>query len=123
MTSALTAERLREVLDYDPSTGVFKSNGGRCGSRVGATLVGTVRPDGYREIRIDWQRYLAHRLAWLHVHGSWPAGDIDHVNGNPSDNRIVNLRLATRTQNNANSRRRPNTSGFKGVHFCRERNR
>ncbi len=62
--------------------------------------------------------YLAHRLAWLYVHGEWPDCEVDHVNGNRSDNRISNLRLATPTQNRMNgARRRDNATGFRGVHF------
>jgi hypothetical protein len=65
---------------------------------------------------IRGRRFQAHRLAWLYVYGEWPNGAIDHINRDPGDNRISNLRLATPTQNNAN-RARPacNTSGVKGV--------
>ena len=53
---------------------------------------------------------------WLYVHGEWPDCDIDHRDGNPSDNRVGNLRMASRAENKANKRkRRDNTSGIKGV--------
>jgi hypothetical protein len=106
----LTANRLREVLDYDPQTGIFTRAGKRAGSSNGC---------GYLRIRVDGQRYLAHRLAWLHVHGVWPSDQIDHVNTDRADNRIANLRDASRSQNHANTPlSRANTSGFKGVYWA-----
>lgn len=104
---ALTAEKLRTLLNYDPETGVFSRAHGK-------PNVGSPYPNGYIGIRVDYQRYLAHRLAWLHVYGEWPASEIDHINGDKTDNRICNLRLATRAENNANTRCRAK-SGFKGV--------
>jgi hypothetical protein len=112
----LTAERLREVLSYDPETGVFvwlKRTARRI--RVGdvAGCLGTL---GYRSLGINGEEHLAHRLAWLYVHGEWPSADIDHINGDPGDNRLANLRPATRAQNSANAgKRTTNTSGLKGV--------
>lgn len=83
-------------------------------------LAGCLRPNGYRTIAVDREVNLAHRLAWLLVYGEWPDGDLDHINGERDDNRIVNLRLATRAQNNMNARRPcSNTSGYKGASFCR----
>jgi hypothetical protein len=114
--STLTQKRLKEVLNYDPETGEFTwlvSAGRRV--RVG-DVAGYQRPDGYCRIQIDGRNYRAHRLAWLHMTGEWPPHQIDHINGDPSDNRTSNLRPATHSQNMANSRKpRHNTSGFKGV--------
>jgi hypothetical protein len=112
----LTAERLRNLLHYDPHTGQFtwlaKARGG--------VTVGYVT--GYRSkrgdivITVDYVQRKAHRLAWLYMTGEWPKEDIDHKNGNSADNRWVNLREATVSQNLANQRiRSNNTSGFKGV--------
>jgi len=70
---------------------------------------------GYRSISVDGIRYSAHRLAWLHVHGEHPAGEIDHVNGDRSDDRIANLRPCSRRENAWNTRGR-SASGFKGVY-------
>ena len=65
---------------------------------------------------VDRVVYRAHHLAWFYVHGFFPFSDMDHVNGNPSDNRIKNLRLATRSQNCSNSKlRKDNGYGVKGV--------
>ena len=78
--------------------------------------------NGYREIGIKNIRYLAHRLAWLYVHGEWPQHQIDHIDGDKLNNLIANLRLATNSQNGAN-RGAPadNTSGYKGVSRAKQR--
>jgi hypothetical protein len=119
----LTAERLRELLDYDPETGVFRwretrgraRNGERAGSDNGA---------GYLVVEIGGRGYRAHRLAWLYVHGAWPPGKLDHDSNVRSDNRIANLRLATHAQNARNrKRRRDNETGFKGVHLRKDTGR
>ena len=109
----LTPERLREVLSYDKVAGDFTRLA--TGERLGR--VGLCR--GYVHIRVDGRSYKAHRLAWFHVYGRWPDGDIDHINGDRGDNRIANLREATRSQNNANKAASPkNRSGFKGVNYA-----
>lgn len=113
----LTATRVREVLDYDTETGDFrwKVNLGRRIKAGGAA--GSVDARGYRHIGIDGTKYLAHRLAWLHVQGVWPVEQIDHRNGIPGDNRLVNLREATHAENMQNLRpfRKTNTSGVTGA--------
>jgi hypothetical protein len=112
----MTREELVLLLSYDPNTGQFRwriSKGGRAHE---GDVAGTVLPSGYRRIKIDDRRYYSHRLAWLYVTGEWPAAEIDHINCDPGDNRWGNLRLATSSQNKANSRKRAdNTSGLKGV--------
>ena len=112
---SLTAERLREVVSYAPETGIFRWKASRTrGQRVAGHL--EKRKDGARTIWIDGVSYLAHRLAWLYVHGCWPEDQIDHINCNRSDNRIENLRESTQAQNTRNARiAKNNTSGYKGV--------
>jgi len=114
----LTVERLRAVLDYDPASGVFRWRVDTGKKRLAGTVAGCSTKTGHAVIGIDGRLYLAHRLAWMWVNGQWPAEEIDHRNGDPSDNRITNLREASHAQNMRNSSiRSHNTTGFKGVHF------
>lgn len=113
MSKELTAARLRAVLDYDPSTGVFTwINGQRLGLVAGS-------PDrrGYWTIKIDRRRYKAHRLAFLHMTGEWPHCDVDHERGDRQDNRWKKLREATPFQNQQNrlKAQKNNVSGLLGV--------
>lgn len=108
----LTAEYLRNYMNYDPETGEF-SYKSRQGTRSARAICGKTL-HGYRKISIKRQHYPAHRLAWLYVYGEFPNGYIDHINLDKTDNRIANLRVATPAQNNANTRHR-GLSGFKGV--------
>lgn len=81
-------------------------------------IAGTVNPQGYRTILIDRRPYKAHRLIWAFFHKEWPAGPLDHINGNPSDNHISNLRSVTVAENGRNqARRRDSTSGITGVYY------
>lgn len=112
----LTQARLKEVLKYDRKTGVFTWRT-RLTNRV---HVGDVAgsPEGkYLAIGIDGRRYRAHRLAWFYVHGSWPKVDTDHKNGKHRDNRVSNLRDASRSLNMLNAKRahRDSKSGLLGV--------
>ena len=115
----LTAQRLREVVNYDQGTGRFTwTSASVKGQTWEGRIAGYERKDGYRHINIDKHAYYAHRLAWLYVYGFYPAGWLDHINGNPRDNNISNLREVTYSQNRANSRvSSRNTSGVKGVHW------
>jgi hypothetical protein len=117
----LTAEYLRSVLDYDPETGVFEWRKRRQGIHHKRGLRAGSAPNacGYIQISVNRKIYLAHRLAWLWMTGNWPADQIDHINGERSDNRWTNLREATSSQQNSNTRiSRNNTSGYKGVTWC-----
>ena len=96
----LTANRLKHLFHYDGEKGRFTRNISRGGSCAGE-LAGSTRRDGYVVVRVDYKPYLAHRLAWFYVNGSWPE-EIDHINGDRSDNRICNLRECTRAQNQQN---------------------
>jgi len=113
----LSAEYLREVLDYDRQTGTFRWRV-RHGHALAGSVAGGVCQDGYRRIGINRQCHLEHRLAWLHIHGMWPTAQVDHINGNTLDNSILNLRLASNAQNQMN-RRPSNRHGFKGITFNR----
>lgn len=113
----LTAERLRELLHYDPLTGVFTRKI-RTSNRINiGDVAGNIRKDGYRDIRVGGEKIKEHRVAWLYVYGEWPKFGIDHINGNPSDNRIANLRDIPQGENVKNVRqcRTDNAHGSLGV--------
>jgi hypothetical protein len=113
----LTAERLRELLAYDPETGAFTwrvRSGGK--STVGSPA-GCDDASGYRKIRVDGRNYYGHRLAFLHMTGTWPQDQADHINRDRADNRWANLREADRSLNARNTgARQRNKLGVKGVH-------
>ena len=107
-------EEIREHLRYDEDTGQFWWIK-RARRRVLSRPAGA-RSHGYISIRFEGRGYLGHRLAWWFVHGFVPPCEIDHINRDRSDNRIANLRTATRQQNSANaSLAANNTSGHRGV--------
>ena len=111
---------LRTFIFYDLATGDFFWRKNHYRAKMGQ-LAGFRRKDGYLLITINQQTYRAHRLAWLYVYGEHPKGEIDHINGDPSDNRIVNLRVATRSQNTANIRKKCNSGNkLKGVTPARD---
>lgn len=113
----LTREELTSYLIYDHETGSFKWRCARKGIRKGDDA-GHVSRAGYIVVCIKRRKYPAHRLAWLYVHGRWPTHYIDHIDGNKANNRIENLREATKTENCRNTWiRSDNTSGYKGVHL------
>ena len=123
MKKALMAERLREVLHYDPGTGVFTWLV-RLNNRVAiGDVAGCLHKGGYRRVKIDGESHLTHRLAWLYVHGRWPTHQIDHINGATGDNRLVNLREATHAENcqNKPAQQAGNTSGYPGVCWSKDR--
>jgi hypothetical protein len=111
-----TAARVREIFDYDPISGELIWKVATSSKNPVGSIAGTIAGTGYRLVTVDSARFLAHRIVWLWNYGVMPPGDIDHINRDKSDNRIENLRIATRPQNNSNSkRRRDNSSGYTGV--------
>lgn len=111
------------MLAYDPQTGVFQWRIDTGNAKPGA-IAGTPNGKGYLVVRVKDRLIMAHRLAWFYAYGEWPKPFADHINGIRSDNRISNLREATKSQNMGNSRaHKRNTSGFKGVCFHKKSGR
>lgn len=100
----LTAERLRQLVRYDPATGIFTNIAPRKKVRVGVVAGNVDSSSGYRLMCVDRSRHYAHRLAFLYMTGSLPAHMVDHLNGDRSDNRWSNLRDAPRVINQQNMR-------------------
>ena len=114
----ITQKRLKELLSYDPDTGMFVWVVGRVGASKGAKAGGLCR--GYVSVGVDGRKYFAHRLAWLYQKGSWPVEEIDHINHTRSDNRWCNLREVSSSENSRNiSKPSDNTSGVVGVSWTR----
>ena len=118
----MDANELRKKLHYDCETGIFTwivSTKGHASGKIAGSQCGK-----YKIIVINQKHYLAHRLAWLYMTGSFPNEYIDHINGNHTDNRFCNLREATHGQNVQNSPlRKNNTSGIKGVSWHKHKKR
>jgi AP2 domain. len=119
-TPSLTLERLKELLHYNADTGAFTriKIGTPGNQRFVNQIAGSREVKGYQQIKVDGKKtYKAHRLAWFYMTGKWPDGQIDHINGDKSDNRFSNLRQATPGQNQQNRLSpRTNTSGYKGIY-------
>lgn len=120
----ITQEQLRAELDYDPLTGAFTWRNARPGVRQGAEA-GRISPShGYRDITLWGRQYRANRLAFMWMLGRWPEGDAEHEDRRKANNRWLNLREATRSQNMANvGLRSNNKSGVAGVVWDADRNK
>jgi hypothetical protein len=118
MSKNLTQERLKELLSYDPATGVFVRVK-RTKNQYGiGSIAGNSDASGYQRITIDGKNFKAHRLAWLYMTGAFPSEQIDHIDRNPGNNRFANLRAVTQSENQHNSgKRKDNNSGYKGVSY------
>ena len=118
----LTVEHLRRVLIYDPHTGLWKwRQGGKGRPKVPDWMPGTPMKVGYLSIAIDRLAYYAHRLAFLYMTGEWPAEQMDHIDGDRTNNRWSNLREATGSQNKYNTGVRVhNTTGARGVYRTKD---
>lgn len=118
----LTQQRLHELLRYNPATGDFywkvqTNSRALVGMVAGKNSISGPPNNGYKVINVDKKTYRAHNLVWFYFHGTWPTKVLDHINGNPLDNRIENLRDVTRQQNswNLQKAKRNSKSGYLGV--------
>lgn len=124
MSEELTQQRLREVLHYDPETGIFTwltkiADKVSVGARAGQS-----RPNGYRAIGVLGSRHLEHRLAVLYMTGAWPAEEVDHVNGVRGLNSWENLRQCSHSENHQNRVARvTNTAGLAGASWHSQKKR
>lgn len=116
----LTQHRLKQVLSYNPDTGVFTRLITINGKAKKGDIAGYNHSNGYKLITIDGCKIYCHHLAWLYMYGEWPKY-IDHINGKPDDNRITNLRKSTHQQNMFNKKKyKNNKSGYKGTYWNNE---
>lgn len=95
---------VRDFFSYDPQSGILTWKVNRGSNHMTGEMAGYTDSHGYVKIRVHNKSYSAHRIAWVWMTGENPPCEIDHINRNPSDNRWINLRLATRSQNAANRR-------------------
>ena len=126
MKPELTQDKLKELLRYDPETGVFTWKAKRRGAHagVGDSAGGVDTSTGYLRIRIYGHRNYAHRLAFLYMTGSFPSNHVDHIDGDKKNNQWNNLRAATQAENCRNmSISKRNASGITGVSWSKERSR
>jgi len=108
----ITQARLHELLSYDPETGVMRWRVNKGPVKAGDVAGNPTR--GYLQLMVDGHMTFVHRFIWFYVHGTWPIGNIDHIDGNRSNNRIANLRDVSQAMNIQNERkpRSNNKSGF-----------
>ena len=116
----ITQDELKEVLHYDPETGIFRWRMPKSSRVKPWDVAGTKNGNGYICFKINGASLRGHRLAWLYMTGKWPENDVDHMDGNRSNNAWQNLRSATNKQNLENQGlRKNNTSRFRGVSWCK----
>jgi hypothetical protein len=120
----LTADQARALWTYDGQTGhlLWRSRATR--RHLVGSIAGHLNQKGYVVVGYGYRLWYAHRLAWLIETGSWPSGEVDHVDNDKANNRWANLRDVPKSLNLANvPARRTNTSGFKGVSWKKSNRR
>jgi hypothetical protein len=119
MSCELTLQRLKELLRYDPQNGLFYWNVSVSNKCKKGNVAGSASSHGYVQITVDGKNHRGHRLAWFYMMGEWPKDQLDHKNGNRSDNKWANLREASNKFNmeNLHKANRNNGCGLLGVHY------
>ncbi len=126
MKKELTQKYLKEILNYNPNTGIFTWKLSKALRVNKGDIAGGIDNHGYGRIGVDGKSYRKHKLIWLYVYGKFPkdGNEVDHINHDKIDNRLVNLREVTRSENQRNrTRQKNNTSGFTGVYFHTTKNK
>lgn len=112
----LTQSTLKQILFYSPDSGEFTRVKTQSWNAKRGSIAGCIGGNGYLRIHVNGKLHQSHRLAWLYMHGEFPENDIDHINGDRTDNRLLNLRAATRQENVRNTlMQKNNRTGYKGV--------
>lgn len=116
----ITQKELKELLRYNPDTGVFTWINNMNQKAMSGDVAGHIESNGYSRVMVNQKRYMTHRLAWFYMTGKWPKNEIDHIDHNPSNNAFFNLREATPSANKRNkSKSKNNTSGVTGVYWAK----
>lgn len=116
----ITQNRLKELLHYDPVTGIWTWKVIRTGYAYIGSQAGNITKHGYRNIRVDGKLYRSSRLVYLYMKNEWPSEEIDHIDRNRSNDKWDNLRKADSCQNSYNRGvRTDNSTGHKGI--CRHK--
>jgi hypothetical protein len=113
-------KNVSNFLNYNSNTGEFIWVKPRSLRLKPGDKAGYINPEGYVEIRFNYKKIKAHRLAWFIYYGKWPKHFIDHINGNPSDNRIKNLREVSSRENSMNQKSHRKRETCRGLYFIRE---
>ena len=120
----ITQELLKELLHYDPLSGIFTNKVNRGKRAFKGEQTGHLNTDGYIVLGIDNKKYKAHRLAYLYMTGEFPKHQIDHIDHNKSNNKWSNIRSVSIVDNSKNlPKRKDNKSGFTGVFWRKDRNK
>lgn len=113
----LTQNEALSIFSYDPETGTLFNKINRKPRAKKGEKAGSKHINGYVHLSVKGKRYLAHRVVWLIIHGKFPRYGLDHINGNPEDNRLINLREVPQSENVKNSSLpKNNTTGELGVY-------